>query len=122
MYHLSEEANTMKEIQNLTGCRKPCHYNQYNLVDKLEKFSSPYYVGHCPIAIWTISPDTTVQTEELIYPWTSLVTELLTLLMSPLHCQVADFGGCLGLFLGASFMTLWDWGMILGDMIRVARG
>ena len=34
-----------------------------------------------------------VETEELIYPWQSLV---------------AEFGGALGLFLGFSFMTIWD--------------
>ena len=34
-----------------------------------------------------------VETEELIYPWQSFV---------------AEFGGALGLFLGLSFMTIWD--------------
>ena len=37
--------------------------------------------------------DFKVETEELIYPWQSLV---------------AEFGGALGLFLGFSFMTIWD--------------
>ena len=42
----------------------------------------------------TATPNSTlVETEELIYPWTSLV---------------AEFGGALGLFLGVSFMTIWD--------------
>ena len=96
----------MKEIQNITGCGKPCHYNQYKLVDKLEKFSDPQYDGSCSIAVWAISPDTTVETEELIYPWTSLV---------------AEFGGALGLFLGVSFMTIWDWGLVVGERIEVLK-
>ena len=41
--------------------------------------------------------------EQLVYPWTSLV---------------AEFGGCLGLFLGFSFMTLWDGFVILQSKIR----
>ena len=82
IYRFLEEATNLKEIQNLTGCRKPCHYKEYKLVDKLQKFSAPYYDGDCPIAIWVISPDTQVETEELIYPWTSLVGfSLMTLLM-----------------------------------------
>ena len=39
-----------------------------------------------------------VETEQLIYPLASLV---------------AGFGGCLGLFLGFSFMTIWDSAMSL---------
>ena len=37
--------------------------------------------------------DSKIETEELIYPWQSLV---------------AEFGGALGLFLGFSLMTIWD--------------
>ena len=40
-----------------------------------------------------LSSNVKVETEELIYPWESLV---------------AEFGGCLGLFLGFSVMTIWD--------------
>jgi hypothetical protein len=39
------------------------------------------------------SNDTRIETEQLIYPLSSLV---------------AEFGGTLGLFLGFSFMALWD--------------
>ena len=122
MYHLLEEAHSMKEIQNLTGCGKPCHYNQYKLVDKLERFSNPMFDGMCSISVWAVSPETRVETEELIYPWTSLVTEILTLLMSPLHSQVAEFGGTLSLFLGFSFMTIWDWGRVVAGRIKVLKG
>ena len=66
-------------------------------------------------------PDTTVETEELIYPWTSLVPELLTVLMSPLHPQVAEFGGSLSLFLGVSFMTIWDMGRGVWGRVKVLK-
>ena len=45
------------------------------------------------VSLWPISSSTRVEKEELIYPFASLV---------------AEFGGTLGLFLGFSFMTLWD--------------
>ena len=48
---------------------------------------------HFVVSVWAITNDTTVETEILIYPMTSLV---------------AEFGGVLGLFLGVSFMTVWD--------------
>ena len=47
----------------------------------------------------TISKSTEVKTEVLIFPLSSLV---------------AEFGGTLGLFLGFSFMTLWDKINLLG--------
>ena len=43
-----------------------------------------------------------VKTEDLIYPWQSLV---------------AEFGGALGLFLGFSFMTIWDFVTDVHDFI-----
>jgi hypothetical protein len=43
--------------------------------------------------MYASSNDTRVETEQLIYPLSSLV---------------AEFGGTLGLFLGFSFMALWD--------------
>ena len=49
--------------------------------------------GRCSVGVWAVSPDTTIQSEVYIYPWTSLV---------------AEFGGTLGLFIGFSFMSLWD--------------
>ena len=52
-----------------------------------------YNKNYCQIEAWNASPDTLVKTEVLLYPWTSLV---------------AEFGGILGLFLGFSFMTIWE--------------
>jgi hypothetical protein len=45
------------------------------------------------LALAANSYDIVVETEELLFPITSLV---------------AEFGGTLGLFLGFSFMALWD--------------
>ena len=51
-------------------------------------------VGFVPgLTLWNTSPSLLVEKEELIYPMESLV---------------AEFGGTLGLFLGFSFMAIWD--------------
>ena len=45
------------------------------------------------ICLWAVSKYTQAEEEALVYPFQSLI---------------AEFGGCLGLFLGFSFMTIWD--------------
>ena len=107
LYQLLIEAYTLNDIEKLTGCQKPCHYKQYTLVAKLTKSLWPQTAGLCPVGLWVASPHTKVETEELIYPWTSLV---------------AEFGGTLGLFLGVSCMTLWDWGRMVGGGVRGLQG
>ena len=49
------------------------------------------------------STDIKVETEALVYPFTSLVS---------------DFGGALGLFLGFSFLMLWDWIINVATTVR----
>ena len=84
------------EIENITGCQRPCDYLSYLQVKPLIKYSV-HREDTCFVSLWVASPSTTVQTEVLLYPWTSLV---------------AEFGGTLGLFLGVSIMTLWDGGQL----------
>ena len=45
------------------------------------------------ICLWAVSKYTQAEEEVLVYPFQSFI---------------AEFGGCLGLFLGFSFMTIWD--------------
>ena len=45
------------------------------------------------ICLWAVSKYTQAEEEVLVYPFLSFI---------------AEFGGCLGLFLGFSFMTIWD--------------
>ena len=49
--------------------------------------------------LWNNSPYILVESEDLVYPLASLV---------------AEFGGTLGLFLGFSFMAVWDESVRLG--------
>ena len=55
-------------------------------------------------SLWAVSHYTKVSTEQLIYPVTSLI---------------AEFGGALGLFLGVSFMSIWDNFPLFGLMYKL---
>ena len=78
-------------IYKKTGCLKPCHYMKYQILG--DKHSTSYQSSDLLFSLNSISNDTFVEREQLIYPWTELV---------------ADFGGSISLFLGVSFMSLWD--------------
>ena len=80
-----------KKLRQLTHCLKPCKYRQYAFIGELGQsiFKSEQFA----FSLWAVSRETTVKTEHLIYPLSALV---------------AEFGGTLGLFLGFSFITLWD--------------
>jgi hypothetical protein len=92
LYELLKDAS-MREITIKTGCLKPCRYKEYVVVNgPLESaYSSPDY--HLSLEVWMITTDITVKTEQLIISPTTLL---------------ANIGGTLSLFLGISFMTLWD--------------
>ena len=80
-----------KQISQLTGCSKPCFYKKYTFAG--DRVYEDNEIEDFNFSLWTVSNDTVFETEHLIYPWTSLL---------------AEFGGTLGLFLGFSFMTIWD--------------
>ena len=63
--------------------------------------------GNSGFVIWNMSPYILVEKESLLYPIESLV---------------AEFGGTLGLFLGFSFMALWDGLELMAKMLaRLAK-
>ena len=78
-----------KKLKQLTNCLKPCKYRQYDFHGELARSIFDQFA----FSLWAVSKETTVKTEHLIYPLSALV---------------AEFGGTLGLFLGFSFITLWD--------------
>ena len=73
----------------ITGCKAPCKYTEYKVVGPVAKKMTKRF----EFAISIVSTDVTVKTEELLYPITSFVSE---------------YGGAFGLFLGFSFMMVWD--------------
>merc|ERR1719458_2271958 len=80
------------EIRKLTGCMKPCRYRKYIFPN--EKQPQPGVNSDNSIfSLWAVSKKTRYEVEHLIYPLSSLVAEL---------------GGTLGLFLGFSFLGVFD--------------
>ena len=92
----------LEDITKLTGCMKPCQYRMYQFVGAGEPVSA--FSEYFAFSLWAASKKTTIKTEQLIYPVASLV---------------ADFGGTLGLFLGFSFLTLWDNLRLLGKAYKL---
>ena len=84
----------MHEIVKITGCKRPCTYNEYKFISSFpEEDPRTIPSDQIYIAFWAVSQTTQIEEEVLLYPFLSLVS---------------DFGGALGLFLGFSFMTLWQ--------------
>ena len=72
-----------------TGCLFPCRYREYQIVDE------PITMGleNRMINLIRASKQVMVEKEVLVYPFSSFL---------------AEFGGALGLFLGFSFLMVWD--------------
>ena len=94
-----------KTIATRTGCLAPCTYTEYRLrletynavkfriLEKIFNFFLQKMLGERGLILWNTSPFILVESEELLYSLPSLVAEV---------------GGILGLFLGFSFMAIWE--------------
>ena len=79
--------NNLKETIDQTGCMKPCQYNEY-VVDGIESFP-----GDRRIFMKFSNQDVVIKKELKSYSLLSLLS---------------DLGGSLGLFLGFSFLMVWE--------------
>ena len=77
------------ELVNQTGCLLPCSYNQYKLAGNPKKVSSQAFMLELRFA----KAEVVEEKEDYVYGFVSFVSE---------------FGGALGLFLGFSFLTVWE--------------
>ena len=90
LYNQMNFASDFKKIA--VGCIKPCNYQEYKIIgDKAP--TSLTKEDFLTFALVAVDNNIYVETEALLYPGTSLVAEI---------------GGTLGLFIGFSFMILWD--------------
>ena len=89
-YNINENWEQSK-IVDYTGCLIPCHYTKYELASQPFKFKG----NMTRIGITLSSTQIHTRTEQSIYTFASFI---------------AEFGGALSLFLGVSFMMIWDAG------------
>ena len=85
------KAMEIEDIESMTECRRPCAYKRYDFIK--DPVPVDLKTDYLFVGLWSVSKKTFREEEVLLYPATSLV---------------AEFGGTLGLFIGFSFMTLWD--------------
>ena len=95
-YYNISEMWQQSEIAEYTGCLVPCHYTEYQLAG--EPFR--YETNSTNISLILSSRDILSKTELRIYS---------------LQSFIAEFGGALSLFLGFSFIMLWDGLKIVGE-------
>ena len=81
----------MERIHQETGCQPPCKYTEFSVPTN-------------PIGS---SGDSNLTFLEVKFSQSSIIQKK-ELLVYPLTSFVAEFGGTLGLFLGFSFLALWD--------------
>ena len=97
---------TLLEVKSVDiiapGCMKPCTYRHYKLVSDPMSITEPYPDADL-IMLWAVDPNTNTETERYDYPLESMVAEL---------------GGTLGLFIGFSFMMIWDGCQEIGRQIK----
>ena len=79
----------LREVLNLTGCKIPCQYREIKAVDTPTPIKTGTLDEAMGFALTLVTTDIRVETEALVYNFTSLVSNV---------------GGSLGLFLGFSFI------------------
>ena len=91
------------DVTNLTNCPLPCSYRIIRFVGNPKIFPNSKATNFSSYSINLVSTNIVVETEELIYSFSNLVS---------------DIGGSLGLFLGFSFLMIWDWIIISCDFLK----
>ena len=80
----------LESVRKMTKCKRPCTYNVFNLAQNVQPIQTPNFTR---VMLFMEGIKVLEKKEAYVYPWTSLV---------------AEFGGTLGLFVGFSFLMVWD--------------
>ena len=99
----------MKEIVKETGCNIPCKYTEYNLPSSMsiEKRKEMYVLKLIDFMLTQVFIRANLTGFRFILA-SNRVTKRIEVEMYPFSSFVSDVGGALGLFVGFSFMALWD--------------
>ena len=103
-------------ISNKTGCKSPCSYKEYKFVNtNLKELTyADYPEDQLVLCMWAVSQYT--QVFVFVFAMLAVFSSVCIVciqveeevLVYPFQSLVAEFGGSLGLFLGFSFMAVWD--------------
>ena len=94
----------LEAVISSTACLKPCRYTQYRLTTEPTAIS---FLNTSLVSMVLARSTVNKRTEVLVYPLESLV---------------AEFGGALGMFLGFSFLMIWDWvELLLNSALKVGK-
>ena len=100
---------TFKEIVAKTGCKKPCSYREYREVGKATRIFE-YEESHKGLKLWIVGRERVSEVSNIYdfhhYPYGNFAH--FQVLIYKATSLLAEAGGTLGLFLGFSFMSLWD--------------
>ena len=93
-------------IESMTGCRKPCNYLEYKFHGEKIPTSFKSSGDHYIFSVLAQTRYTSIWKEELLYPPSTMVAEV---------------GGILSLFLGVSFMTIWDGAILVKKYVFLLK-
>ena len=93
------------EIFNLTGCLQPCRFLRYKKLSEVTDDSIKDHTDRNTISKVSDNVNKTYLQIKLASRKITVKTETL---IFPLRSFISEFGGALGLFLGFSFIMLWD--------------
>ena len=104
-FYKSIAAMEFDDVLTHTQCLAPCNFREIRQIGE----PIPIRNGGTPegfffYSLSLVSTSLRTETEQFIYPFPNLVS---------------DMGGCLGLFLGFSFFTIWDWVVTFFNQLEI---